>query len=233
MYRNFPTDADLRAFLVKNNLVESDYAGDLRAPTLAVQDQWKLDTEFSPFLADPEPSERTFDAPGPRMPRHRTYTSLLMGGGSGSGGGTLLDLGAGVVGSPVSVVIDGRTLIENEDFVMLMKNAPAEDQPYTQIRFTSPVYSKPNGIVITALWGFCALPPAGKGIPALAWEGCLQGAAAMFFYALPNVPDLESISRAGISESFEIASTVTANQRGEALIKTYHSAAKRYRRGGE
>jgi hypothetical protein len=230
---SFPTGDDLREWMVSNRLIESSYAGDLQSPIDSTIVRLQNDTGYTPFLGSAVASARRFNAPGPRLPRHRTYLDLLGGAGSDTGGGTGLDLGAGIVGSPVSMTVDGVALVEDEDYYLLPENSDAEGKPWTMLKFTRPVWSKPRGIVVTARWGYCLAPPDGVGIPGDIWLALLQGAASSIFYALPNVADLESVSRNGISESFEIASTVTANQRGEALEKEYLRLIKDYRRAGD
>ena len=63
------------------------------------------------------------------------------------------------------------------------------------------------------------------GVPAV-----LNGAAARLFLTIENNPDLQSVSRDGLSEQFEIASTPTPNQRLDTLFSNYEKALKLYKR---
>lgn len=214
----YPDSADLSAWLLANKLTESGYTGTFAGPIAAVVEQWQQLTGYTPFLnAASTSSQRKFNPPGPDQPSGRSYANLL-------GGGRLLDLQGGIIGTP-SVTVDGVAQVRDDDYFLLPENSDAEGRPWTQIKFVRPVYAAVRGIAVTGPWGYCT------SLPDLVWEALIQGAAAAMFFGLPNVPDLQSVSRNGLTESFEIASTATAGQRGEALVKYFHDMVALYRRG--
>lgn len=230
MYPSYPGAIDYEQFLRENDLVFPDYAGDMIGPMAAVIRIWERNTEYTPFLAT-APMERRFNPPGPNHGNGRGISPLIRGGGVAHGGGRLLLLNAGLVGEPSVVTVNDEPMQRDDDFELLPENADAEGAPWTMLKFIRPVFGGPRSICITGLWGYCAPPPVGAGLPADVFQAILSGAVALHFYSRPNVSDLESISRDGLTEQYEIASTVTANQRGVALAKTFDDAWKSYRRG--
>lgn len=218
-----PGASDLSTFLLTGEFVSIALGTDLQGPCDAAHELFQERTGFTPFLASAATTRR-FDAPGPRPAR-----GVL--GGARFGGGKVLDLEGGIVGLPTSVLVDGDLMIEGEDFRCLPRNADTKGKPFTLIEFLRPVYSAANGIAILAPWGYCRAAPDGAGFPALAWQGILQGAASSIFYTLPNNASVQSVSRDGLSESFEIASTMTPGQRGDGLKAQFETAVKKFRRG--
>lgn len=229
-HSSYPTAADYEQFLRENGLVLDGFSGDMAGPVGAAVRIWERNSEYKPFLVQ-EPSERRFTPPGPNHGGERSYTALLIAGGGSRGGGRLLTLESGLVGEPSSVTLNDVAQVRDADFELLPENADAEGTPWTMLKFTRPVYGAARSIAITGLWGYCAPPPLGQGLPHDVFEAIMSGAAALHFYARPNVADLQSISRDGLSEQFEIASTVTADQRGRALAATFDNAWKGFRRG--
>jgi hypothetical protein len=223
-----PTAIDLANFLETGDFIQVAANADLVTPCGAALKRFEEKTGYAPFLSLPVATERRFDAPGPRPARVTTgyLSSGLVGGGK------VLDLRSGIVGAPEKLEVDGQIFVEFEDYFCGPENAPERGKPYTFIEFERPVFSRQRGILINAFWGYCRPEPDGRGFPLDAWQAILQGAAATIFYTLPNNPDVESISRDNLTESFEIASTMTPNQRGQGLEKVFNDAVKLYRRTG-
>lgn len=223
MYLLYPDGNALRDFLLSNDLVNEDYAGDFAGPIQASIENWERETGYAPFLSSGQDKTLRFDPPGPEYSPRRSYTGLIYGN-QRRGGGRRLDLDGGIIGEPTVLTVDDRVMVRDQDYDLVPENSDDKGQPFTIVRFASPVFCGPRGIAITAPFGYSAT------LPSNAYQAIVQGAAALFFYALPNLSDLQTASRDGLSESFEIASTVTANQRGEALQKVFDAGVKLYRR---
>ena len=222
MYPTYPDATALRNFLLTNELVNEEYIGDFDGPITASIRNWETRTGYTPFLSDGLDKTLRFNPPGPEhSPRH-SYNGL--GGYSIRGGGRRLDLDGGIIREPTVLTVDGREMVRDDDYELLPENSDVKGQPFTIVRFTRPVFCRPRGIAVTAPWGYATT------LPSNAHQAIVQGAAAIFFYAIPNLSDLETATRDGLSESFEIASTVTANQRGEALQKIFDEGVESYRR---
>lgn len=232
-----PTVADLKSFA--GRFAALGETGDFGAALDGAVTAWQEATGYTPFLSEPEVSTLRFDAPGPAQPHGGagfygnagfSLESALSGGGAVTGGGRRLNLEGGIVGLPQTVMLGGVELQAWRHYVPFPDNADAQGKPFTFLEFLRPIWSPPRGVLVTALWGYCAPPPLGRGLPGGAWSAILNKAAERLFLSLENTPDLQSISRDGLSESYEIASTPTAGQRLDALRKVFDDNAKQFRR---
>lgn len=137
-------------------------AGRLTSSLNSAIQQWEQGTGFIPFLAGASNTERTY-----------TLTRAWMEQAARS---RLFDLRAGLVpGQTITIVLDGTTLTEGEDWWPMPAVARDTDEPYTMIRFSFATISDYNGLSITGRWGYCL----SASIPADVTDAIAQKAASI------------------------------------------------------
>jgi len=225
-----PPDAtDLEQLLTEANLLQAAGAVALELAVPAAVETWERRSGYKPFQAGADATVRKYNAPGGRMPRHRTYFALLSNlSGAGSplgptGGGERLKLETGMVAAPESVTIDDEDQLLGADYWCEPTNALADGGPYTAIRFRGPMWCQPEGIVVTARWGYCD-----SAWPADAYQAVLFSAGAV---ALTGVPDNlveSSITEDGFAQEFMAASAIVPAARLAIWNDHYGRALRRY-----
>lgn len=136
----YPEAEDLAALLAATPLDIPDTL-DFDSKVAEARDDWEARTDWLPYLADADDSERTFDPPG-------------------WGGSRTLPLGGGLV-SLTSLTVDGTALVSGTDFRLRPANAPAQGRPYTSAEFLCGGwggshwggYGPPGSVVIVGRWG--------------------------------------------------------------------------------
>lgn len=206
----WPTAADLAQWLASAGVMDVPPTGalaglDLEAALAAGLSEWERATGFEPFEAAASDTARYYSPDG----------------------SCFLDLGAGLVAAPTSVVVGysptsaGTALTANQDYWLWPLNAIASGHPATAIRFAAPQRGAPMSIVITGKFGACLHAT----IPEDAWLGVMLAAAEQLLPQIEAVLShggMRSIQEGDVSYSYE------------GLASKWHgqwtSLANRYRR---
>jgi hypothetical protein len=150
---------DLQSLLETAEVFDESWNLDLAGALEKATDDLENDSGFKPFLSTGVAAPRRFTPDGPQQ---RSYTSP--GASALVGGSKILFLEAGLL-ELESLKVDGREYSLYDDFFLKPDNADAEGKPFTQVDFVQGVRSKPQGIVIVGVWGFC------RELPQTVWEG--------------------------------------------------------------
>jgi hypothetical protein len=154
-----PNEADLREFLIANNVLPNPIGTSVLA---FLRLQQKCDASRSTFE---ELAGRRLIA----VQQTRTFPLPRTG---------IVNLNADLSGTPV-VQVSGITKTADLDYELLNPNADLDGQPWWGIRFMNPgvLVSTPRPVSVAGLWGLPSYPEA-------AWESILQGAAWLCIPAL-------------------------------------------------
>lgn len=143
----YPTLAELTARMEAEGLTVPSNA---QNRIYAAIERWEGLTGFKPFLGATSATARTFDPPS-------TNEYLNFDGG---------------FWAITSVVCDGDTLTETDDYDLLPLNAAADDRPWTALRFRRHMGSKLASIVVTGKRGYA------EELPYEVYEAIMDGAIA-------------------------------------------------------
>src|SRR5688500_11308196 len=124
-----PTPEELQTFLEEAGAWHPTLATKLQTALDETEDEFFTIIEYKQFVANGAVTNRVFSAPGPNP----------------NGGGLVLFLGQPLY-ECVSVSVEGTFLIAGDDYVL--EPVPGQGEPATMVKFTRPVYAKPQGISI-------------------------------------------------------------------------------------
>ncbi len=174
-YSNWPLVADLQELLTSASAFDASANLDLADLLDQAVEEFESETGYTPFLnTNAAESTRYFNAPGPIV---RPHATLL-------GGGRKLFLSAGVLSISL-LAIDGVAKTAGLDYYdgVFQNNGPV-----TMIEFSDRVFSRPNGISITGVWGYCST------LPKMAFNAVLARAAMK---ALPLLASRRRVTAEG------------------------------------
>ena len=157
---SYPADSDIESFIAGCGITVPsgfDFVGSAQAAI----DEFEDRTGRKPFLIDSNDVVLTYDAPG-KTAQSRTFWPI-------SGGGRILNLGLGIL-SVTSITVNGVTKTANVDYRLRPYNAGANEEPYSMIEFTVPIWGPAGAVVITCKRGFATTltEDVWKGVRALA-----------------------------------------------------------------
>lgn len=175
----WPLETDVQALLESAGAWDSAAALSLAFALDAAVEEFESETGYSPFLnASAAETTRYFNAPGPIKNPHASL----------GGGGNKLFLGGGLL-SISALLVDGVLQAPGVEYVdaQFQNNAPI-----TMLRFPHLVFSKPNGISITGVWGYCST------LPKMAFNAVLARAAMKALPILANRRRVTAESETGL-----------------------------------
>lgn len=210
----YPDGDDLRNFLDFSNLYDPTVQSQsMLIPIRAAAKRWEKRTGYTPFLADGPADVRTFHPPG----NLQNSTSRRF-----RGGGTLLQLEAGLVGRPDFVSIDGIPL-DDADWWPEPISAIEKNQPFTTIDFAYPIWGVPGSVCILGVWGYATT------VPSDAWYAILLSGAAIAMYSIANDPDVAAVSEDGFTQQFDPVGALVPAIRAQSWEKFYNATLNDFR----
>lgn len=228
----FPTASDLSTYVSGLNLFDSSELAavlarlNLTDKAAAAAQAFQEQAGWFPFITDGSDVSRRFDPPGPNSGHGGIWDVR--------GGKWVLNLRAGLSGTPAPVIVmgysasstnpqAGTTLVAEDDYWLLPEEAPLMSKPYTHVEFAVSMWGAPRSIRVTGRFGY------GANVPEDAWQAVLQYGASM---AWPDLAvnlslGLLSYTEAGVTETSGPKALADYNEQWQA---NFQRAVNRYQR---